>query len=563
MLGGFAKEGGMDARRARKARRRSVRKAKAQATWRRRSRTRVAPVPAVPPGFGRRQFGAAALGDRRRTERLVKTADRIMAHPAGTLPQKLKAPADLEGLYRLANDPAVTHAAVIGPHCAATRAAVAAHGGVVLLVHDTTELDYSGLRATEGLGPIGNGGCRGYLCHNSLAVDAATGAVLGLASQILHTRRRVPKGETPAQRRDHPGRESRLWKAGCQACAARGPGAGAGANAGADANADAGADANADADANAGADANTGAAAAAGTTIVVDLCDAGGDAFEVFDYECAAARRFVIRAGKDRLLGGESAARAERVKRKLYAYTRGLPDLGGRYVWVAANTNKRNGKHRKQRQTARLARCRIAAGPVTLPVPAKPRGEHGDRPLVLWVVHVREVDPPPPDGERPLEWVLLTNVPADTLAQAAERIDWYARRPVVEEYHKAQKTGAGVELLQFGTKAALEPVIALLSVVAVALLQLREAARRPDARDTPAATWVPPAYVRVLSGWRLGRPDPAMSVYDFALALARLGGHQNRARDGPPGWLTLWRGWNDLHMLVLGARAAGLRCDER
>jgi hypothetical protein len=344
----------------------------------------------------------------------------------------------------------------------------------------------------------------------------------------------VPKGETPAQRRDHPGRESRLWKAGCQACAGAGTGTGTG----------------------------TGTGAGAGTTMVVDLCDAGGDAFEVFDYECEAARRFVIRAGKDRLLGGESAARAERVKQKLYAYTRGLPDLGGRYVWVAANTNKRNGRRRKQRQTARLARCRVAAGPVTLPVPAKPRGEHGERPLSLWVVHVREVGPPP-EGERPLEWVLLTNVPADTLAQAAERIDWYARRPVVEEYHKAQKTGCGIEQLQFGTKAALEPVIALLSVVAVALLQLREAARRPDAKDTPAATWVPPAYVRVLSGWRLGRPDPAMSVYDFSLALARLGGHQNRARDGPPGWLTLWRGWNDLHLMMLGARAAGLRCDER
>jgi len=48
------------------------------------------------------------------------------------------------------------------------------------------------------------------------------------------------------------------------------------------------------------------------------------------------------------------------------------------------------------------------------------------------------------------------------------------------------------------------------------------------------------------------------------MALGRLGGHQNRKSDGPPGWLTLWRGWNDLHLMVMGARAAGLKkCDER
>jgi len=46
--------------------------------------------------------------------------------------------------------------------------------------------------------------------------------------------------------------------------------------------------------------------------------------------------------------------------------------------------------------------------------------------------------------------------------------------------------------------------------------------------------------------------------------LGRLGGHQNRKSDGPPGWLTLWRGWNDLHLMVMSARAAGLKkCDER
>jgi len=51
--------------------------------------------------FGEEHFGAAQLGDRRRTRRLVDTGNRILEHPAGTLPDKLRSPAALKGLYRL------------------------------------------------------------------------------------------------------------------------------------------------------------------------------------------------------------------------------------------------------------------------------------------------------------------------------------------------------------------------------------------------------------------------------------------------------------------------------
>jgi Transposase Tn5 dimerisation domain len=47
-------------------------------------------------------------------------------------------------------------------------------------------------------------------------------------------------------------------------------------------------------------------------------------------------------------------------------------------------------------------------------------------------------------------------------------------------------------------------------------------------------------------------------VREFFLALARLGGHQNRKCDGEPGWLVLWRGWMTLQQMVDGARAS--RC---
>lgn len=100
--------------------------------------------------------------------------------------------------------------------------------------------------------------------------------------------------------------------------------------------------------------------------------------------------------------------------------------------------------------------------------------------------------------------------------------------------------------------ARLEPAIALLSVAAVTLLNLRDAARAPDAPSRPAHECVPPAAVRLLSLWRY-QQDRNLSVQEFYYALARLGGHQNRKRDGPPGWITLWRGWSALHHMLTAA----------
>jgi hypothetical protein len=228
---------------------------------------------------------------------------------------------------------------------------------------------------------------------------------------------------------------------------------------------------------------------------------------------------------------------------KLHAHARSLTTLGTRTVKVSANAGR----------AARHATVRVASGPVTLPAPRPKCGEHGDRPLATWVVHVRELDPP--EGVDPLEWVLLTNVACAAPAEADERVAWYARRPVVEEFHKGQKSGCGIELPQLTGEARLEPVIAMLSVVAVFLLTLRDAARDETTRDAPATDYAPPASVRVLNAWRWRDPDWPTTVGQFLLAVARLGGHLNRTSDGHPGWLTIWRGWQDLMAMTRAVEA--------
>jgi hypothetical protein len=114
------------------------------------------------------------------------------------------------------------------------------------------------------------------------------------------------------------------------------------------------------------------------------------------------------------------------------------------------------------------------------------------------------------------------------------------------------KTGLGLEELQLTTAVGLRNAIALLSVVAVGLVMLREWARDPATAAEPIGAWVPASWVEVLSRWRHGPGGRLATVQDWVWALARLGGHQNARTLGPPGWLTLLRGWTRLQAMIDG-----------
>jgi hypothetical protein len=461
--------------------------------------------------FGLQHFGKADLGDKRRTDRLVKSANRIVQRPDQSLPHKLHTPADLDAFYRLMNRPETTHAAVIDPHREVTREKMLLHSGPVLIIHDATELDYTTITSLIDLGQIGNGRRRGYICQNSLAVAVTpdTAEVLGLANQILHTRCKTPRGETKAQSRQRQDRESRLWVDGAQAVGATPEGA-----------------------------------------CWVHVADRGSDTFEALE-NFNNLGLFLVRANTSRKIarGHDPDSPTDA---KLLDYARSLPSSGTQSVKVQYRPADRKGKKRRPAQPQRQATVRIAAAPVQIQAPHVHRGEHGDEPLALWIVHLLEENPP--SKADPLEWFLLTNRPVHTLADALEVVRWYELRWIIEELHKAMKTGCRVQNLQFTTEEALKPAIALLSVVATFLLNLRELARRPDADTRPACEVACPQMVKVLCLSRYKEDRPNWSLKAFMLALGRLGGHQNRKSDGMPGWLTLWRGWQALHPLVQGYR---------
>lgn len=466
--------------------------------------------------FGEIHFEAVDLGDARRDERLPKLVNEMHRHPGGTLPQKLPRGADLDSFYRLCDADEVTHEAVIKPHRDRSLQYLQTADHFVLAIHDATELDYT-THATlvEDLGQIGNGKQRGYLVQNTLVVDPKLNRVVGLANQILHVRPKVKKSEKQSQRRKRESRESLLWLKGTKDLPGR--------------------------------------------REVVDLCDRGGDTFEFLEHEMHSGRTFVIRSSHDR--NAQVGHCPDGEQRHLHQHARTLEELCAVELAVSqkviVNSPKRKGKKTKTIRTQRMARLSISAGPVQIMAPTSKNGNHGNTPLPVWIVRVWETNPPA--GEKALEWLLLTNHPVNSVDDALQVKTWYEWRWTIEEFHKAKKTGCSIESLQFHDVKRLRPAIAILSILAMSLLAIRDSARNPHARDRLACDDVDEEYIEVLSLWRHRKCCPHWTVHEFYMALARLGGHPGKKSSPEPGWIVLWRGWEKLQLMIDGAKAAALR----
>lgn len=446
--------------------------------------------------WSQRQFGSCDLGDVRRTRRLVRFASQVAADPDASTPGQTEQWADLKAAYRLIDNDNVTFDKVAGPHWQATRQQTA---GTYLIACDTTELDFGWDNEAAGLGPVGQGTGRGFLLHSGLMINPGTEDVIGLAGQKIRYRQPAPKNESRTRRlaRD---RESLVWG---QLIDQIGP--------------------------------------PAPDIRFIDVCDRGADNFEVYCKLLLNRHDWIVRASRlNRIIQyqGQSTSLSDCLDKLPLAGTYKLSYRSAEHGWRSANIEVRQD---------------------TFMMPA-PRHqspwlrELGITTIAMNVVEVREVKPP--KGIEPLRWVLLTSLPVSTFDESWTVIEYYEKRPIVEEFHKALKTGCRVEERQYETSDRLEAITSLLSVTAVRLLQLRSASRTTPERA--ASEVVPSHWVTMLSCLRGGRE--IQTTREFYRQLAGLGGHMLRKGDGKPGWITLWRGFEKLHVAIRAVRHYRARC---
>lgn len=445
-----------------------------------------------PSAWAEKQFGTVKLGDARRAPRAVDMAARLMQNPSASLPQQMGSPAALKAAYRLLNEKDVTFATLMQPHWDQTRDA-ARRRPCVLLVQDTTHVDYTPHPTTTGLGPIGNGGGQGFLLQTVLAIVPQPRQVLGIAHQEPFVRHVAPPNESRTQRLQRP-RESQVW-AGAVEAIGRPP---------------------------------------AGCRWV-HVGDRYSDIFEFLDTCREEQTDFVVRAAQNRRVQTPHGHVTH-----LFSFVRHVAAQDEQMLEISA----RHG------QPVRQARVRISFSPVTLQPPQ--RGGAGKTPLIVWVIRVWEIGPMPKGVEK-LEWILLTSVPTETVADAWERVEWYTCRWTVEDYHQCLKTGCSLEKRQLHEGKDLFRLLGFLSPIAVRLLQLREWARLNP--DQLAHTLLPKELVELVA-LLAHVPLTTLTVSAFWRQVAQLGGYLGRRSDGPPGWKTLWRGWLHIQTLIEGIHLA-------
>ena len=457
-------------------------------------------------------FGSVRLGDPRRDRRAVAMAHAMASETGASLPKQLHDQAALEATYRFLQSGHVSYEELIRPHVEMTRQDCREQREV-LLIQDTTEIDYQHHPKTSGLGPIGNGSHQGFLLQTVLAVEPNSRQVLGIAHQEPFLRQPAPPKETKQQRLQRE-RESQVWERSVQALGSPPEG-----------------------------------------VRWVHVGDRSSDIFAFLNLCREMKCDFVIRAAQDRCVDllveqaerpvpprSHHAERPSPPALHLFEVVESWPAQATSTVEITAS----------QKRKARTANVSLSCQPLRL---LPPRGQEtkGWHPLVVWVIHVWE--PEPPEGVEALEWVLLSSLPTQTREQAEQRVDCYRARWMVEDVHQGLKTGCQIEQRQLQDYEGLRTILGLLAPMAVRLMQLRAASRQDP--EQPASQVLPPDVVAVVAHLD-HRPAETMTIQQCWHAIARYGGYLGRKSDGPPGWKTLWRGWLHIQTLLEGVHLAPL-----
>jgi hypothetical protein len=121
----------------------------------------------------------------------------LAEHPTESVPQASESASLSQSIYRFWANERVKPEQILASHRPSVVERMRAHE-VVLVIHDTTDLDFSSLKQTSGLGFINQSQQQGIKVHSGFAVSGS-GEPLGLLHQ--HTWSRAERTGKRDQRR--------------------------------------------------------------------------------------------------------------------------------------------------------------------------------------------------------------------------------------------------------------------------------------------------------------------------------------------------------------------------
>ena len=459
----------------------------------------------ITDGWVTEELQGCALPDARLGARLRELVSQMSGSVGAPIRQACEDWAATKAAYRFFSNDRFDEHDILKGHFEATSRRFSDTRGPVLILHDTTEFSYQrekpeaiGATTRTNSGKDKAGRYRmhtvcGLLLHDSLAVTTQ-GLPLGLTAVKFWTRKKF-KGTNALKKKVCPTRvpieekESMRWLDGVRQSTEL----------------------------------------LGAPHRVVHIGDRESDIYELFCLAEDLETKFLVRTCVDRL--------AESRHRKISEAMAQTPLMATHDVRFV------NAKGKEETASLEIKYREICVLP---PIDKQRRYPK----LNLTVLHAYETAAP--EGRKPINWKLITNLPVSSRRDAIEKLDWYAVRWKVETFHKILKSGCNAEKAKLRSAERLVKLIAVFCIIAwrifwMTMVNRGEKFVEPQTALTPEEMQILDLVVEDKT------PPPKKTLTDYIRKIACLGGYLDRTNDPPPGNMVLWRGLSRLTDIHLGA----------
>ena len=378
----------------------------------------------------------------------------------------------------------------------------------VLVLQDTSEINFTKhkgrIKQKEGLGPVVHDGDIGFFIHPSLVVEPQEGSILGLSDIHLWNRNfdKTFKKEWKYNKQNIELKESYRWIER----------------------------------------AKTSNLLLSEVPMVTVIQDREGDIYQSFaQLTLTTNLNLIVRSSSNRIL---------KDGQKLYKFIETLSAVSNYIIEVEGSMKRQK---RQAKVEIRYAKVEIAR-PTNLSKDTNPPY------ITLFFVQVKERPESVPEGEKPIEWNLLTTHEVTNPQIAQQIAKWYSMRWLIEELFRVMKSeGLGLESSELESGKGLRKLAIMVMFTAIKVIALKQARdgttiQRTDKNFNEMEINCLKDILPTLEGKTEKQKNP-YSIENLAWAtwiIARLGGWKGYKSQRPPGVITLRDGLESFHAFFNG-----------